>query len=106
MTKDKNQTYTEEMGVLYEAISRLSSPEDCRAFFEDICSVKELHSIAQRLQVASMLNEGQSFNAISEKTGASTATISRVSRCLSQGSGGYKKAFSMLQPPRSPSLGG
>ncbi len=93
MNTDTKKTYTEEMGVLYEAISRLSSPEDCRAFFEDICSVKELHSLAQRLQVASMLNMGKSFNYISEATGASTATISRVSRCLANGSGGYKKVL-------------
>lgn len=93
MNKDTSKTYTEEMGILYEAISRLSTPEDCRAFFEDICSVKELHAMAQRLQVAAMLNMGQSFNAISEQTGASTATISRVSRCLSNGSGGYKKVL-------------
>lgn len=93
MKTDTSKTYTDEMGILYEAISRLSSPEDCRAFFEDICSVKELHSMAQRLQVATMLNEGKSFNSISEETGASTATISRVSRCLSNGSGGYKKVL-------------
>lgn len=93
MKTDTSKTYTDEMGILYEAISRLSSPEDCRAFFEDICSVKELHSMAQRLQVAAMLNEGKSFNSISEETGASTATISRVSRCLSNGSGGYKKVL-------------
>lgn len=90
MNTNTNQTYTEEMGILYEAVSRLSTPDDCRAFFEDICSVKELHAMAQRLQVASMLSEGKSFNYISEKTGASTATISRVSRCLANGSGGYK----------------
>lgn len=93
MKTDTSKTYTDEMGILYDAISRLSSPGDCRAFFEDICSIKELHAMAQRLQVAAMLNEGKSFNAISEETGASTATISRVSRCLSNGSGGYKKVL-------------
>lgn len=93
MNSNTNQTYTEEMGELYDAVARLSSKEDCRAFFEDICSLKELHAMAQRLQVAKMLNEGMSFNQISEKTGASTATISRVSRCLSSGSGGYKKVL-------------
>ena len=93
MKTDTSKTYTEEMGTLYEVIPRLSSPEDCRAFFEDICSLKELHAMAQRLQVAAMLNDGKSFNAISEQTGASTATISRVSRCLSKGSGGYKKVL-------------
>lgn len=93
MNTDTKQTYTDQMGVLYEAISTLSSPEDCRAFFEDICSIKELHAMAQRLQVAAMLNMGKSFNYISEQTGASTATISRVSRCLANGSGGYKKVL-------------
>ena len=93
MNTDTHLTYTEDMGKLYEAISTLSSPDDCRAFFEDICSLKELHAMAQRLHVAKMLNEGLSFNQISEKTGASTATISRVSRCLASGSGGYKKVF-------------
>lgn len=93
MKTDTSQTYTEEIGKLYEAISRLSSSEDCRAFFEDICSVKELHAMAQRLQVAAMLNDGKSWGSISEETGASTATISRVSRCLSKGSGGYKKVL-------------
>lgn len=92
MNTNTKETYTEEMGVLYEAISRLSSPEDCRAFFEDICSIKELHAMAQRLQVARLLNEGNSFVQITEKTGASTATISRVSRCLANGNG-YKKVL-------------
>ncbi|MGM9551336.1 MAG: YerC/YecD family TrpR-related protein [Clostridia bacterium] len=93
MNSNTDKIYTDEIGLLYEAISKLSSPSDCRAFFEDICSVKELHAMAQRLQVAKMLNEGQSFVQITEHTGASTATISRVSRCLSKGSGGYKKVF-------------
>lgn len=93
MTNDTKQTYTEDMGKLYEAISNLSSPEDCRAFFEDICSLKELHAMAQRLQVAKSLHEGKSFVQITKETGASTATISRVSRCLSGGSGGYGKVL-------------
>lgn len=93
MNTDTKQAYTSEMDILYEAISRLSTPDDCRAFFEDICSIKELHAMTQRLMVAKMLNEGQSFNQISTHTGASTATISRVSRCLSNGSGGYKKVL-------------
>lgn len=93
MKTDTSKTYTDEMGELYEAVCRLSTPDDCRAFFEDICSVKELHSLAQRLRVAKMLSSGKSFNTISAETGASTATISRVSRCLSGGSGGYKKVL-------------
>lgn len=93
MNTDTTLIYTEEIGELYKAVAKLETADDCRAFFEDICSVKELHSLAQRLQVASLLNEGKSFNAITELTGASTATISRVSRCLSSGSGGYKKVL-------------
>lgn len=93
MNTDTHKLYTDEIGKLYEAVSRLETAEDCRAFFEDICSIKELHSLAQRLQVAEMLNEGKSFNTITELTGASTATISRVSRCLFHGSGGYKKVL-------------
>lgn len=92
MNIDTKQTYTEDMGKLYAAIAKLSSPEDCRAFFEDICSLKELHAMAQRLHVATLLNEGKSFVQITQQTGASTATISRVSRCLSNGSG-YKKVL-------------
>ncbi len=90
MNSEVNKLYTEEIGQLYNAIASLQSPSDCRAFFEDICSIKELHSMAQRLHVAKLLHEGKSFNQITEETGASTATISRVSRCLSYGSGGYQ----------------
>lgn len=93
MNKNITQTYTPEIELLYEAVSILSSKDDCRAFFEDICSVKELHSLAQRLKVAQMLSDGKSFNQISAVTGASTATISRVSRCLANGSGGYAKVL-------------
>ena len=93
MNNDTTKTYTDDMGALYKAVARLKTEADCRAFFEDICSLKELHAMAQRLQVASLLNEGKSFVQITEETGASTATISRVSRCLSNGSGGYKQVL-------------
>ena len=65
----------------------------CRAFLEDICTIKELQDIAQRLEVAYMLDEGKNYQEISKSTGASTATISRVKKCLVYGSGGYRYAL-------------
>ena len=85
-----------ELSYLYKVVSMIDSEEDARAFFEDICTPTEINALSQRLDVASRLNEGQSFNKISAETGASTATISRVSRCLSGGSGGYRTALEKL----------
>lgn len=81
---------------LFEAILQLESVEECYAFFEDICTIKELTDISQRLFVAIMLNEKKSYQEISKLTGASTATISRVNKCLNYGSGGYKSALDKL----------
>lgn len=72
---------------LYEQISRLSSPEECFCFFKDLCSPTELASIEQRFEVAGMLMRGQVYTEISEQTRASSATISRVNRVLSDGTG-------------------
>ncbi len=74
---------------LYEAIVTLESVEECYKFFEDICTIKELQSISQRLKVARMLKENLTYNQIEDKTGVSTATISRISKCLHHGPGGY-----------------
>ncbi len=79
---------------LYNAILSLESAEECRIFFEDIFTVKELQDISQRYEVAIMLDKGKSYNEICEETGASTATISRVNRCLMYGNGGYKTILS------------
>ena len=73
----------------FEAILKLKSIDDCRAFFDDVCTIKELQDLSQRLKVAGLLKLGKSYIEISAETGASTATISRVSRCLNYGSGGY-----------------
>ena len=81
---------TESIKRLFEAILRLESVEECRCFFEDICTIKEIKDIAQRLKVATLLRAGVSYIQISRETGASTATISRVSKCLEYGAGGYK----------------
>jgi len=78
---------------LYSAILSLSSEEDCRMFFEDICTIKELETMSQRLEVARMLISGSTFNEIVAATGASTTTISRVNRCLNYGDGGYRRVI-------------
>ena len=74
---------------LFKAVLKLESIEDCRKFFEDVCTIKELQDVTQRLEVAKLLKQGLNYQAISKATGASTATISRVNKCLNYGSGGY-----------------
>ena len=74
----------------YNAILSLQNVKECELFFEDIFTVKELQDMCQRFDVAILLNEGKSYNEICETTGASTATISRVNRCLMYGNGGYR----------------
>lgn len=76
-----------EKEYLFDAILKMETADECRDFFDDVCTIKELESIAQRLTVARLLRSGLTFNEIVEKTGASTATISRVNRCLNYGTG-------------------
>ncbi|MHB8157339.1 MAG: YerC/YecD family TrpR-related protein [Desulfocucumaceae bacterium] len=75
---------------LFEAILRLESTEECYRFFEDLCTVAEIKSMAQRFEVAKMLEENRTYGDILNRTGASTATISRVKRSLNYGADGYK----------------
>ncbi len=75
---------------LFEAVLKLKTVADCRKFFEDAFTIKELQDISQRLEVACLLNQGKNYQEISLKTGASTATISRVKKCLDYGAGGYQ----------------
>jgi TrpR-related protein YerC/YecD len=82
---------------LYEAVLTLKTPEECRLFFQDICTIKELQAIAQRLEVAALLDAGQNYNAVCERTGASTATISRVNKCLLYGNGGYRRVLDRMK---------
>lgn len=82
---------------LFKAILTLKNIDECYEFFEDICTINELKALAQRLEVANMLENGESYDAIVETTGASTATISRVKRCLVYGADGYKLALSRLK---------
>lgn len=88
---------TEEVDHLFEAILKLKNPEECYMFFEDVCTIKELLSISQRFEVAKMLREGNTYLEIAEKTGASTATISRVNRSLTYGNDGYDLVFERLK---------
>lgn len=81
--------YSEQLGMLFDAIVGLDNIEDCKNFFEDVCTIKELQEMSQRLQVAKELKEGRNYQEISKSTGASTATISRVNKCLMYGNGGY-----------------
>ncbi len=75
---------------LFKAILKLKSTDECRRFFEDVCTIKELEDISQRLEVATLLSEGNNYQEVSKATGASTATISRVNKCLQYGKNGYK----------------
>ena len=74
---------------LFSAVLKLKTNEDCQKFFEDVCTIKELQDISQRLEVAALLKDGNNYQEVSKKTGASTATISRVNKCLNYGTGGY-----------------
>ena len=82
---------------MFRAILLLEDEEDCYRFFEDVCTVNEIHAIAQRLQVAKLLSEGMVFNEISKETGSSSATIGRVNKCLMYGPGGYKAVLERLK---------
>lgn len=84
-----SKLHTKEVDALFEAILSLDSVEECYKFFEDVCTVKEILDIAQRLKTAKMLRSGSNYIEICAETGMSTATISRVSKCLEYGSGGY-----------------
>ena len=92
-----NPHITEENSRFFKAILSLENEEECAAFFEDICTIKEIQDISQRLSVAEMLNDGEKYQAIEEKTGASTATISRVNKCLNYGSGGYQAVLKKMK---------
>ncbi len=87
---------TDAVDHLFEAILCLKSKEECYNFFEDLCTVNELLSLSQRYEVASMLKDRKTYLEIAEKTGASTATISRVNRSLNYGNDGYGLVFNRL----------
>lgn len=82
----------EKTDALFDVILSLGTREECYEFFEDLCTVKELTAMVQRFEVAELLDQGKTFSVISEETGASTATIARVNKCLQYGDG-YAKAI-------------
>ncbi|MGM9646361.1 MAG: YerC/YecD family TrpR-related protein [Eubacteriales bacterium] len=88
--------HTEEVDTLFKAILSLETVEECYNFFEDVCTVKEIIDIAQRLKAAKMLKDGANYTQIAEATGMSTATISRVNKCLEYGNGGYDTVLSRI----------
>ena len=87
----------ERLHRLYRAVLCLKNEEECAAFFEDACTIQETEAIAQRIEVACQLSQGRSYVDINKSTGASTATICRVSRCLNYGSGGYKTVIGRME---------
>ena len=83
----------ENTDKFFDAVLSLKDKDECAAFFDDICTIKEMQDIAQRYQVAVLLSKGLNYNEISSLTGASSATITRVNKCLNYGNGGYKTAL-------------
>ena len=90
----------EKSDQLYKAILQLQNEEECYNFFQDLCTVSELRSMEQSFEVASLLDDGMIYNDILERTGASSATISRVNRSLSYGTGAYETIFARMKKDR------
>ena len=88
--------HTEAVDHLFDAILCLENKDECYTFFEDVCTINEILSLSQRFEVAAMLRSGKTYLEIAEKTGASTATISRVNRSLNYGNDGYDLVFGRL----------
>ena len=86
-----------ETDLLFEGILKLETVEECYRFFTDICTIKELQAMTQRLQVAKQLHEGRNYNEVCRDTGASSATICRVNKCLNYGDGGYRTVLERLE---------
>ena len=88
---------TEAVDYLFQGILSLKDKEECYTFFEDVCTINEILSLSQRFEVAHMLREQKTYLDIAEKTGASTATISRVNRSLNYGNDGYEMVFARMK---------
>ena len=87
----------DDIDQLFDAVLTLEDREDCYRFFEDICTINEIHAIAQRLQVAKLLSKKKTYSEIESITSASTATISRINKCLLYGADGYKRVLARLK---------
>ncbi len=97
----RDKLKNEATDTLFKAILQLRDLDECYAFFEDLCTINELQSMAQRFEVATMLKSDQTYLAIASKTGASTATISRVNRSLTYGNDGYDLVLGRLREEES-----
>jgi len=97
MSEYHSRIQSREIDALFEAILLLKDTEECYRFFEDICTINEMQSLSQRLEVVKMLDEKRTYMDIAGKTGASTATISRVNRCLNYGADGYTLILKRLK---------
>lgn len=97
MDKFNSKLKTEEVDYFLNAILQLENIEECYRFFEDVATINEIKSLVQRFQVAKMLKDKKTYTYIAENTGASTATISRVNRCLNYGNDGYNLVFKKLE---------
>ncbi len=91
-----NNLRCESIDRLFETFLNLESVDECYAYFEDLCTIKEIQDMSQRLDTAILLSKGLSYQKITEQVDVSTATIGRVSKCLNYGSGGYRKAIEKL----------
>ena len=89
--------HTEQLDELFRSMLLLENVEECYQYFEDICTVKEVLALGQRLEVAKMLNEGKSYQETIARTGSSSTTISRVKRSLDYGAGGYKLILARME---------
>ena len=88
---------SEAMDRLFQSFLNLETVDECYAYFEDLCTIKELSDMAQRLEVAILLSKGLSYQKITEQVDVSTATIGRVSKCLNYGTGGYNSTLKKLE---------
>ncbi len=89
--------HSESVDRLFQSFLNLKTIEECYAYFEDLCTIKELQDMSQRLDTAILLNKGVSYQKIAEQVSVSTATIGRVSKCLNYGTGGYRTAIERLE---------
>lgn len=93
---EKNSRKNETVDALFDAILSLESREECYAFFEDLCTVKEISDMAQRLEAAKLLLSGRTYDQIVKEVEISTATISRINRCIQYGTGGYQSVIEKI----------
>ena len=100
MGRSESKLNNPELDLFFEAVLKLENIDECYNFFEDVATINELKALAQRIHVANMLKEKKIYTEIAENTGASTATISRVNRCLNYGTGGYNLILDRLEENR------